>query len=195
VGNKRGTLFVLFLASDGGVRDYQTIANTEVGSSNTGFGFSVGCLRDLDGDSVVDVLVGSPNENAAFVLFLNRDGTLKAYQKLSATEGGLGNLGTSKFGYSVAGIGDLDGDFIVDAMVGAVGDNSYKGAVFTLFLNADGTPSATALPARCHDDALARDPRPHPAHPLSSAHLTQLAQERCAQFRRSQMVSEALAAR
>ena len=69
-----------------------------------------------------------------WVLFLNADGTVKAHQKISDTEGGFtGTLDNDdRFGFSVASVGDLDGDGVGDLAVGAVrdGDGGLKrGAV------------------------------------------------------------------
>jgi len=65
-------------------------------------------------------------------------------QKISAAIGGFtGQLGRfDGFGSSVASLGDLDNDGIVDIAVGAPGDDSSldsTGAVWLLFLNDDGT--------------------------------------------------------
>ena len=79
-----------------------------------------------------------------WVLFLNPDGTVKAHQKISDTQGNFtGELDDAdKFGYSTASLGDLNGDGVGDLAVGAVHDDdggSSRGAVWMLFLNADGT--------------------------------------------------------
>jgi hypothetical protein len=76
---------------------------------------------------------------------LNSDGTVKAHQKINETNGGFtGNLDNEDvFGqFSIASLGDLDGDSITDIAVGAVGDDdggAGRGALWILFLNADGT--------------------------------------------------------
>ncbi|MCP5030119.1 MAG: hypothetical protein GY929_27940, partial [Actinomycetia bacterium] len=74
-------------------------------------------------------------------------GTVGTEQKISSTVGGLtGPLDSSdQFGQSAASIGDVDGDGIVDAAVGAYWDDdggTNRGAVYVLFLNADGTVKA-----------------------------------------------------
>ena len=159
-GSDRGAVWVLFLNADGTVKSHQKISSTEGGFTGTldnsdGFGVSVAALGDLDGDGVQDIAVGAqadddggtpPNANrgAVWVLFLNTDGTVKSHQKISSTEGGFtGTLDDSDFfGYSVPDVGDLDGDGIQDIAVGAIGDDdggSGRGAVWVLFLNADGT--------------------------------------------------------
>ncbi len=47
------------------------------------------------------------------------------------------------FGTSVANIGDINNDGINDIAVGATGDDNYKGAVYVILLNSDGTPKST----------------------------------------------------
>ncbi len=74
-------------------------------------------------------------------------GTVGAEQKISDTAGGLAAVldDSDDFGASTASIGDLDGDGIVDIAVGARFDDdggTDRGAVYVLFLNADGTVKA-----------------------------------------------------
>jgi len=70
-------------------------------------------------------------------------GTVVSEQKISEAVGGFGGvLGGSQFGWSVASLGDLDGDGVTDLAVGAITDNdggTFQGAVWILFLNPDGT--------------------------------------------------------
>ncbi|MCP3939186.1 MAG: hypothetical protein GY708_27875, partial [Actinomycetia bacterium] len=158
-GTDRGAVYVLFLNADGTVKAEQKISS--IAGGLTGplddldyFGQSVAGVGDLDGDGIADIAVGAwadddggSGRGAAYVLFLNADGTVKAEQKISSTVGGLtGPLGNSDyFGISVAGVGDLDSDGIVDIAVGVTGDDdagSNRGAAYVLFLTADGTVNA-----------------------------------------------------
>ncbi len=119
--------------------------------SNDQFGYSVCSVGDLNGDGIGDAAVGSiydddggNDRGAVWVLFLNEDGTVKAHQKISSTEGSFtGSLDNSDlFGSSVCSLGDLDGDGVMDLAVGAMNDDDGAtdfGAVWILFLNADGT--------------------------------------------------------
>jgi hypothetical protein len=58
---------------------------------------------------------------ALFILFLNRDGTVKAYEKISDKQGNFtgGSADCDKFGTSAAALQDLDGDNLMDLAVGA----------------------------------------------------------------------------
>ncbi len=119
------------------------------------FGCAVALLGDVDGDGIDDLAVGAsgddtvaPDRGAVYVLFLNNDGTVKGEVKIASFSGGFGEGLTSydRFGYSVAALGDHDGDGTPDLAVGAFLDDdgglysySDRGAVWLLFLNADGT--------------------------------------------------------
>ena len=95
-------------------------------------GYSVAYLGDLNGDTIADILVGNnasddggTNKGSAWVLFLNNDGTVKAHQKISSTQGNFSGIldNGDYFGSSVTNIGDLDGDLITDVAVGAFYDD------------------------------------------------------------------------
>ncbi len=141
----------------GWVLSHQKISDTQGGFTGAlyfgdFFGSAVALLGDLDGDGVDDLAVGAAGDNdgggdnrgAVWILFLNSDGTVKSHQKISDTQGGFTGIlnDFDVFGGSVASLGDLDGDGVGDLAVGALSDDDggfNHGAVWILFLNADGT--------------------------------------------------------
>ncbi len=154
-----GAVWILFLNADGSVRAHQRIATGEGGMIDaTGpqaeFGSGVAGLGDLDGDGVPDLAVGAagdddggPGHGAVWILFLRTDGTVKAARKISDTAGGFtGNLKDDNgFGFALARLGDLDGDGVTELVSGApftFDGGEQRGAVWVLFLNADGTVKA-----------------------------------------------------
>ena len=155
-GSFRGAVWILFMQSDGTVRAHQKISDTQgnfLGTLRNGdqFGSSVAALGDLDGDGVGDLAVGTfadvdggVGRGAVWILFLELDGTVKAHQKISSTEGGFAGAlqDRDNFGTSVASLGDHDGDGVGDIAVGASGsddEGEQSGAVWILYLNTDGT--------------------------------------------------------
>ncbi len=150
-GTDRGAVWILFMNADGTVKSYQKISSRPGLDDFDYFGSSAAGLGDIDGDGVVDLAVGADGDDdggggrgSVWILFLNPDGTFKDHQKISDTEGGFGGVLISgdRFGRSLANMGDIDGDGVVDLAVGAYLDNdggTDRGAVWILFLNADGT--------------------------------------------------------
>ena len=114
-------------------------------------------MGDPDWDGVLDAQVGAradddgaSNSGAVYTLYMNSDGIVKTVEKTSSTQGGLsGVLGNGdNFGSSVAFVGDLDGDGIFDALVGARNDDdggADQGAVYVLFMGT--TPQSTITSA------------------------------------------------
>jgi hypothetical protein len=121
-----------------------------------GFGAAVANIGDLEGDGVIDLVVGAPgddsdgdNRGAVWVLFMNSNGTVDITRKIDGSNGGfVGDLDNNdQFGSAVAGIGDLNGDGFADIAVGAPFDDDGgddRGAVWILFMNADGSVAGTA---------------------------------------------------
>jgi len=144
-GTDNGAVWILFLNTDGTVKDFQKISDTQGGFdgilSGGWFGSAVENIDDLDGDGVQDLAIGSRfdnSEGAIWILFLNTDGTVKDFQKISNTEGGLSGLAANgSFGDGIANLGDLDGDGVQDLAVGA--DLDANGVVWILFMKTDGT--------------------------------------------------------
>jgi|APSaa5957512535_1039671.scaffolds.fasta_scaffold15175_3 hypothetical protein len=119
-----------------------------------GFGYSVASIGDLDGDGITDVIVGAFADDTAglesgaiHVIFLNVNGTVKNVTEINGTTPNGPTLSREDyFGTSVAGVGDLDGDGIVDIIVGAPGDDAVSnnsGTIYVIFLNNNGTAKST----------------------------------------------------
>ena len=110
-------------------------------------------LDDLNADGTPDVVSGYPtsinpfdNEPLGSVTIWLLNPTGLAFQSLTISENMAGFGGDldadDEFGASLALVEDIDGDGIQDLAVGAPGDDDVSadsGAVWLLFLNADGT--------------------------------------------------------
>ena len=161
-GTARGAVWTLFVNADGTLNSRQQIADGTGGfggslDDSDLFGNSVANLGDLDGDGVIDLGVGAPNDDdgvanagALWILFMNTDGSVNSEQKISSLEGGLVETlgGTDSFGWSVGALDDLDGNGVQDLVVGARRDDdggSNRGAAYVLFLNA--LPTCDAGPS------------------------------------------------
>lgn len=158
-GSNRGAVWVLFLNADGSVKAEQKISGTSGGFAGPlidgdRFGRSVAAVGDLDGDGRIELAVGAfldddggafQDRGAVWLLSLNTDGTVFSERKISQTSGGFsGTIDVGdRFGISLAALGDLDNDGVADLAVGADrnddGGGNDTGAIWVLFLNADGT--------------------------------------------------------
>jgi len=160
-GFNRGAVWILFLGTDGKVDGFQKISDTQgdfggVLDNQDLFGISLAGMGDLDNDGINDLAVGARNDDdglpsppfpsafdhgAVWILFLGTDGKVDGFQKISDFEGNFGGglENRNLFGSSLANIGDLDNDGVVDLAVGAPED--VEGAVWILFLNNISPPS------------------------------------------------------
>jgi hypothetical protein len=143
----RGSVYILFLNSNGTVKGSQKITvSTGIDFMPDGFGTALATLGDIDGDDLTDLAVGAAGESsdvvasgAVYVLFLNANGTVKSRQRISSEIGGGPTLDEGdQLGKSLSSLGDIDGDGVTDLAVGSdTPDN--RGAVHMLLLNRDGT--------------------------------------------------------
>lgn len=159
-----GEVYLLMLNADGTVKNYNKISNTS-GNLSTGigsvlddsyhFGTDIANMGDMDGNGTVDLAVGAyladdggQDRGAVVMLFLNADGTVKSHQKISETHGSFSEDVIDKldnndqFGFSLANMGDLDGNGTTDLAVGSLRDDdggNDEGAVYILFLETNGT--------------------------------------------------------
>ncbi len=140
------SLIALFEPS-GLIRIEEGSAGLDVGlSSGDRFGRDHDTAGDINGDGVIDRVVGARSDDdggtdtgAVYILLMNADGTVNTAQKISALEGNFYeelNPGDF-FGYGVAGIGDYDGDTIPDIAVSTPAANNP--AIYIIHLNETGT--------------------------------------------------------
>ncbi|HEX6883580.1 MAG TPA: PKD domain-containing protein [Planctomycetota bacterium] len=162
-GTNRGAVYLLFLDRDGSVKSSVKLAQGTLpfGLDNGDeFGRGVTRLEDMDGDGVPELAVGaigdddgSSNNGAVWILYMRRDGSVKAHAKLSATSGRLQSpfvrsRGGTWFGMDVDALGDLDGNGVTDLAVGALLDDSVvhgSGALYVIRLNPDGSSAGDHL--------------------------------------------------
>jgi hypothetical protein len=135
-----GSVWILFLNADGSVK-----GQTEIASGEPGFGRSLAHLGDLDGDGFPELAVGHPLDDdergTVALLSLNPDGSVHAQSEIGQGLGGFGGTldPDDYFGSALSELADLDGDLVPELAVGAYGDDGFVGAVWILFLNADGS--------------------------------------------------------
>lgn len=155
-GVDRGAVYILFMTSTGTVGSYQKISSTQGGFQGvlvdeSYFGSSMANLGDMNGDGVQDLAVGATGDDdggtyagAVWILFMNSDGTVNGFQKISALSGSF-NAGLEdwdRFGIGLDSIGDLNNDGVTDIAVGAFWDDDGgldRGAVYIIYLNSNGT--------------------------------------------------------
>jgi hypothetical protein len=119
-------------------------------SPGAAFGQSVANVGDLDGDGHPDIVVGAPGESAfyngveyvnagaLYVLYMTFNGTVRDTARIAGNVSGGPMLFTNdQFGFSLASIGDLDGDGINEIAVGAPG--YIVSSVYVLYLHPTGS--------------------------------------------------------
>jgi len=166
-GESNGAVWILFLNESGGVKTEYKINEAAFGNGNeldeSQFGISVANLGDLDGDGIQDIAVGEhlnddgdTANGAVWILFLNQDGGVKDEYKINESRFGNGNeLDRDSFGSSLANLGDLNGDGVVDLAVGEhLNDDGgpSNGAVWILFLDGVIGSPPVACPADLNND-------------------------------------------
>lgn len=98
-------VYILFMSRNGIVKSYSTIDNFGQGGGPnlailqdfTGFGSSIVAIGDLNHDGIADLAVGANtvydagsknlNAGAVFVCFMNRNGSVQSYARISELSG------------------------------------------------------------------------------------------------------------
>jgi len=122
--------------------------------NNDEFGTSVVSLGDLNGDGVFDIAVGSEKDDAGgkdrgmvHIHFLSADGSVDSSMIIDySTLNGPSLANGDRYGASLANMGDLNGDGVIDLAVGAYKDDGggdKQGTVHLHFLNANGSVKET----------------------------------------------------
>ncbi len=160
-GVDSGAVYSLLLNPDGSLKAFGK--NTapiwgppgELADSDE-FGHATTSIGDLDGDGMQDLAVGawlhqlsSTQSGEVWLLFQLPNGSTRSTLKISAASPALvGQIDDGdRFGASVAAIGDLDGDAVIDLAVGAQFDDDgavNAGALYILFLNGAANQQAYA---------------------------------------------------
>jgi hypothetical protein len=185
-GTNAGAVYIIFIETNENVKGSQKLSMLYGGLSSFYtigggdlFGNSVAALGDVDGDGVVDLAAGARADDdggtdagTAYIFFLQSDGKVKNAQKLSAQYGSFSSFYTldagDQFGNSIAALGDINNDGVIDLAVGLLSDDdgsSGAGAFYVINLEQSfcETSSPTALPVPSPSAIPAPDPTLHPS--------------------------------
>ena len=147
-GENSGLISIWHLVDTGGPIHVLTIGEGLAGfngdlDDGDEFGSAFALLSDLDGDGVQDLAVGAPGDDdgatdagAVWLLFLDPNGIVLSSAKVSADHGIPGLGANSRFGSSLSGIDDFDGDGTPDLLVGS---QAADGRFWIVFLRDDGS--------------------------------------------------------
>jgi hypothetical protein len=126
---------------------YSTASTTLTGGATYDyFGYSVAGAGDVNGDGYDDVIVGASEYSTRTGRVYVYAGSASGVSSTAATTL-TGGATSNKFGYSVAGAGDVNGDGYDDVIVGAYGYSSNTGRAYIYAGSASGvsTTAATTL--------------------------------------------------
>ena len=156
-GSETGAVHIVMMDTNYSVKSVKTLSNSSGGMNNqiqsgSFFGDGLSGIGDLNNDGVNDVAVGARHDNsgatkagAAYIIFLDTAGNAINHVKFSGGSGGnLSGLlsAQDRFGASVSGERDINGDGVNDIMIGAIRDDdggTDKGALYCFYMNPNGT--------------------------------------------------------
>ena len=142
-GVAEGNVYIILLNKNLSVKSKVRIGQNRNGFPNVDLSsyFGKTCpIGDLDKDGVPDIAISDSEKGVIFILFLKRDGTIKATSSFSGSDLGFSN-GIS-FGWSLDSLGDFSKDGGIDLVIGAIDDDDggqNKGAIFIVNLSQVGT--------------------------------------------------------
>ncbi len=162
VASMAGIVHIVFGKLDDDPVDLEMLETTGQGftitsaSVNAQLGSSLSALGDVDGDGLDDLILGAPGPGdwdyaanglaealpgRAYVVYGKADGAPIA---LADVERGIGGFiiageAASAAGYSVAGLGDFNGDGISDLAIGAPAIDNSAGRAYVVFGGATGS--------------------------------------------------------
>jgi hypothetical protein len=119
IGRNAGTVSLIDL------EDFSVSSVYQSGEKNDEFGYAMFGLPDVDGDGIGELVIGAPSHRSAGSVFLANSSSSKIEQLAT------GRGTHSSFGFAITSLGDIDGDRVIDLIVGAP--------------NADGIGSVTML--------------------------------------------------
>ena len=123
-----------------GLNGFNDTLSTDLNSNGTNgaqFGHAMCAPGDLNGDGIPDLITGAnqQNEGEAYILYLNKDKTIKTYTKVDELEGGFDfTFGSGeRFSRSISFVGDLRGDGSIAVNFGGGVGAGGTGTLYLLF--------------------------------------------------------------
>jgi hypothetical protein len=165
IQKRTGAVYILFM-NGRGVCDFTVRISGEVSGGpklykDEEFGFSVGNIGDLDGDGIQDLVIGAPGQliSSVYILYMKTDGTVKSHSLIRGNYvgtipaqivNGTVPMGAyipngpqlkflCRFGQTVLGIGDWDGDGVRDIAAVTNSVDGGNGLVYFLYMFPNGT--------------------------------------------------------
>jgi len=153
IGLTNGEMYISFLDTDGTPNSTVMIDGTTTNGPGTTSGYTSGMasLGDLNSDGVEDIAVGGSSTGTGgvfYIHYMNTDASMDSTVTISGatTNGPTGISANESYGASVANIGDLNDDGVIDIAVGAPNEDdggSNNGSIFIHYMNTNGTIDST----------------------------------------------------